>query len=170
MTFGELCQQTCKESGIGVSYDQMQRILATQWRLILEELILRPGESRVMLSGMFQLYLKKKRLNCGVFENGKKVRSEMQTHYCFRIKPSTQIRAMMRGDKDIRDLKIGTFPLYFDKSTLKQDKAKYTNGRLTLDNITRERNLAEMRNMKIIKDAQKKKAEEEEFAKKLPED
>ncbi len=166
MTFRELCLQTAKECGIGVSYDQMQRILVTQWRLILEELLLRPGESRILLTGLLQIYLKRKTLNCGIWEDGKVVDRRKEVHYCYRMKPSPPLLKVMRGDKDIKELAIGGFPLYFDQESSHLDNSVYKNGRLKLDHVTRNKTIMENSDLKHIIEEEKKK----KFNDRLPED
>ena len=166
MTFGELCHQTAKECGVGVSYDQMQRILATSYRLILEELILNPGRSNIMFRGFWQIYLKKRNLNCGVFKDGAFSGSEVQAHWCFRIKPSVQGKKVMQGKMDIRELRIGDFPMYFDKETLARPNAEYKDGKLMLDHVSREKKIKELEEIKNIREEQEK----QKFLKGLPED
>lgn len=166
MTFRELCLQTAKECGVGISYDQMQRILVTQWRLILEELLLRPGESRIMLSGILQIYLKRKTLNCGIWKNGEVVDRKKEVHYCYRIKPGTPLRMVMRGDMDIKDLTMGGFPLYFDQASTHRDNSVYKEGKLKLDKVTRDKSISNNIELQHIIEEQKKK----KFNDKLPED
>lgn len=166
MTFAELCHQTAKECGVGVSYNQMQQILATSWRLMLEELILNPGRSSIMFNGLLQIYLKKRNLNCGIYKDGQFVGKDVQPHWCYRLKPGAPLLKVMRGDMDIRDLKVGGFPLYFDKETLKRPEAEYKKGRIVLDDIGRERKIAEREDLKRIIEEQEK----QKFLKTLPED
>ena len=166
MTFAELCHQTAKECGVGVSYDQMQRILATSWRLMIEELILNPGRSNIMFNGLLQIYLKKRNLNCGIFKDGKFVDKEVQPHWCFRLKPGMPLRKVMSGNMDIRDLKVGGFPLYFDKETLKRPEAEYKKGRMVLDDIGREKKISKREDLQRMREEQEK----QKFLKALPED
>lgn len=166
MTFKELCVQTARECGEGVTYEQMQRILATHWRMVIEELLAKPGESRLMLNGLLQIYTKKKRLNCGVFENGKAIRSEQQIHYCFRLKPSAPLKKVLQGEADIRSLKVGNFPLYFDKTELKRPDEDFKRGEIQLDNMKRKKSIAEREGLRKFKE----QAEQEKIRKSLPED
>ena len=165
MTFGELCKQTSKECGVGVSYDQMQRILVTSWRLRIEELMIKPGESRIMLSGLLQIYLKKRTVQCGIWKGKELVGSEPREHYVFRIKPGIMLKHVMCGMNDIRELRVGGIPLYFDKETLKMGNVAYKNGKIMLDKATRKEKMEDPALKEIIAEREKQK-----FKNRLPED
>jgi hypothetical protein len=72
----------------------------------------------------------------------------------------------MSGNMDIRDLKVGGFPLYFDKETLKRPEAEYKKGRMVLDDIGREKKISEREDLQRMREEQEK----QKFLKALPED
>jgi hypothetical protein len=165
MTFGELCQQTTKECGVGVTYNQVQQILATSWRLMIEELFMEPGHSRIMLSGILQIYMKKRNLTCGIWKGNKQVGTELQPHYVFRMKPSSHLKSVLNGKDDIRSLRIGGVPLYFDKDEIKKGKTVFKDGKILLDEISRKKHMENPSLKKIIEEREKQK-----FRDRLPED
>lgn len=166
MTYGELCKQVAKECEQGVTYEQVQKIIATMWRIMLEELFINPGEANIMLPGIGQFYMKRKRLNCGVWENGVQVRKEQQLHWCFRFKPSSCVRMVLAGRRELKDLKIGSTPLYFEEMKLKRPKADFKAGAKQYERGLRKKINYDRAELRMAKDNNKKK----DLRKRLPED
>jgi len=137
MTFGEICQQTARECGEGVSTDQVRKILITQWRIMLEELFIAPGDSKIMLQGIGQFYLKRRNLTYGFVTDPEK---RKHTHYVFRFKPSELLKKVMAGKMEMKDLRIGTCPLYYENEfELKRPNEDFKKGeKMYQDKIRRQ--------------------------------
>lgn len=131
MTFGELCKQVSRECGEGISYEQTQRILATMWRIMLEELFIAPGESEIMLNGIGRFYIKKRPYHCALYDDNHKIMGyEYRDRFCYHFRPSEILKSVMAGKMSMKDLKIGSVPLYFeDPYTLKRPKSDFKEGK-----------------------------------------
>jgi hypothetical protein len=133
---------------------------------MLEELFIAPGESEIMLHGIGKLFMKKKTVNCGVSENGEFVGHEKRNIFIFKFKPSTCVRAVMRGDMPLRDLKIGFFPLYFEQPQLKRPNSDFREGQKMIDKRYRPNIKYDRAEIRMAKE-QKSKSD---ISKRLPEE
>lgn len=140
MTFGELCKQTARECGEGISYEQAQNILATQWRIMLEELFIAPDEAEIMFTGIGRFFLSRRMINCGIFKDGNLLGHEKRPAYCFVFKPSPILRSAMAGKIRMMDLKIGGVPLYQnDRKSLKRPQNEFAEGDQALKEMLEQR-------------------------------
>ena len=130
----ELCKQVARECGGGVTIDQVNKVITTMWRVMLEELFINPHKAQIMFTGIGKFDMKLRRLN--VFprrENGTFTgERELKPFWVLRFHPSNAVKEVMQNKKDLRDLELGFKPLYYDKETRKPPRSKMTEGRKKL--------------------------------------
>lgn len=143
----EFCKQVVRECGVGITFEQMQMIVATEWRIILEELFSNPSKAEVNFTGIGKFNMKLRRFNCfprredGTFTGERELRPFWQ----LRFHPSDLVKQVMKGEKDISELTLGYKSIYFDKPHKLPPRAKINEGKRKLREIYKENRIRKAR-------------------------
>lgn len=140
MNTSDLCKAIARESGVGITKEQAWRILATIWRVMLEELFVDPDSSQVMLTGIGKFYMKRRRFNVPVRREDnafKKGKTELKAFWVLKFQPSVPLKDVMRNRKDMRELELGYRPIYFDKDEKKLPRQAFKEGEKQLEKMRR---------------------------------
>lgn len=144
MNTTDLCKAIARECGVGITKEQAWKILATTWRVMLEELFTDPDRAQIMLTGIGKFSMKRRRFKCykrredGTFGG----EYDLLPFWVLRFHPSEALKQVMRNQKSLRDLELGYHPIYFDKHEKKLPRAAFREG---------ERQLERMRNKDTIR-------------------
>lgn len=134
MNMSELCKQVARECGCGVTIDQVNKIIITMWRVMLEELFVNPHEAQIMFTGIGKFDMKLRRYNTFPRrENGTFCgERELKPFWQLRFHASEPLKDVMKNKKDLKDLELGFKPLYYDKDFRKPTRQKINEGRRKL--------------------------------------
>lgn len=169
MNNSELCKQIVRECGVGITYEQMKQIMATMWRIMIEELLSNPQEAEVMFTGIGKFDMKLRRYNVfprkedGTFTGER----ELKPFWQLRFHPSLPVREVINSKRDIKELELGFKPLYFDKENKLPSRKKLNEGRRRLREIQKD-NLIRQRRQDYIDNMER--AEKIDFNQRLPEE